>query len=236
MSSEELEWFRRAMREEKLGKVLPWMERVLAGIGEVERKRRAEQDALERIDSATARWSDYLLVLHDPAQDSLLKALPSFAVRRARRLAGIPRGTSTGIGNGVVEEAFELLSYQPEELLPDDLRDAPEAWARTVDNPTADAYERTTAALALMIVGPEGGLPRRSELWRSDAAEQRSSEQCDRLCSWNTEILDWELIDEVLRTSPEVEGFIEPEPGSYYVMSYAAVGAALGLYRSDSAA
>lgn len=173
------------------------------------------QDAL----AGRAGAADWARTFGDEPERLLLEALPSLLVRRARRLAGVPRRDLHGL-DPPLDLALEVLAHQPDEDIAAPLVDQMQALSVAPQADGVSPTDRWLAARALAVVGIDQGVSLRALLWRTGLVIDRAQEICDPRQWTNAALLDWEYLDHRLEPDLDEQVRGELERGAVIQFTY----------------
>lgn len=154
----------------------------------------------DRIVRGVATFSEYREVMAKDVDRMLCSIIPTLPVVRARRSAGVRTGTPASAD---VDLARRVLSYLPEEPLPEADQEAIQELQSRIEQSTAPLVDRVSAARGLILMGSADGLPLRRRLWVSGFAETESWRvDADHQKYLIHELLaDWQPWEEFLRSA-----------------------------------
>ncbi len=170
-------------------------ERLAAARAGVEAYERVEARAVHR----EATLPEYRLVFRDQIADRLLKIVSTLTVVRAARRAGVASSPVTPLPDWRL--AGRVLSYRPEEALPDVLQEGMKMLGERATRRGDDPVARAEAAITYLVVASDDGVSRRAQIWTAGLPEHEAARVTSDLTPWHVYHLlhTWQPLDEATR-------------------------------------
>ncbi len=171
---------------------------------------RAGVEANERLTARVGRneatLPEYQLLFRDRIADRLLKIVSTLTVVRAARRAGVAPSLVTPLPDWRL--AGRVLSYRPEEALPDVLQEGMKVLHERATRRGDDPVARAEAAITYLVVGSGSGAGRRAQIWTAGLPDYEAARAMSDVTPWHVYHLlhTWQPLDEATR-----QNFLEQE-------------------------
>lgn len=134
---------------------------------------KAAEDLWRRIDRGVATLPEYQFAMRADVDDRLLKIVSTRTVVRAARRARVAAARDTGLPDWRL--AGRVLSYRPDEALPERLVDKIGALRERATQPGTDPAARAQAAITYLVLESDTGAARRAKIWTAGLPEQEAA-------------------------------------------------------------